>query len=553
MANQPNQSNQGRKPIFQTYYTDEDFAEVIIQLPGIIKEAERKAGEVLEPTINEKREIMGVIRDFIREKHRKVYGGTALNEAIKAVNPDDAFYDDTTFSDIEFYSTTPKQDLVELCNLLYDKGYKYVVGGEAQHEETFTIFVNFQIYCDITFALPKIYNGIKTLLIDGINYTDPHFMLIDYLRMINQPLTAASQRWEKAFKRMYLLLKNYPFEYFDKTIKLAPPAKDVQPYIKQAREFVNGHLNNSCLVMGFDAYNFYIKHAANDKSVEQARSTYNSNKLDKMVVNVPYTEVISVDYKDNVEKIYNYLRGIVSDPKKLSIDEYFPLFQFTNYSAVIKYDGKPLIKIYEGDGFCIPDVKTTNGYMYVSYQYILMYMLINKFNAHLNKDKEMYFNYSIAISNLVDARNVYLTKKNLGVINKTVFGEFRVNCVGSTVSYSREGRLRDLKKNKIGKKKFKYTPEQFFAQPEEKRAKFDPGAGGFKNTSGNKIMIQKNLLFKLDSDGNIIKSHGSEEENDVGTSEMERVKSNVDVDTDILSIATTDINTENLPEILEKL
>ena len=87
-------------------------------------------------------------------------------------------------------------DLVELCNL-YENKYKYIQRKGAQHEETYKIFVNFK-YCDISYVPLRIYNGIKTIVIDGINYTHPHFMLIDYLRMFNDPMNAA-WRWEKLF------------------------------------------------------------------------------------------------------------------------------------------------------------------------------------------------------------------------------------------------------------------------------------------------------------------------------------------------------------------
>ena len=503
-----------RKQVFQDYYTDEDYDDVLLKLPDIIEDAEKKAGEVLEPTVHEKRQVMKEIKDFIRKKNRKIYGGTAINETIKAINPADAIYDETTFSDIEFYSPTPVPDLVELTNLLYHKGYKYIAGREAQHEETYSIFVNFQLYCDITYVPVRVYNGIKTIEIDGISYVDPHFILIDQLRIINQPLTAAKQRWEKTFKRMYKLLKNYPLEYFDKPIKIPKPTDEIQTYISKIKnEFMAiKEIQNSCLISGFEAYNFYIRHAMGDRTVEQmARTTYGANRLDSFITNVPYHEFISVNYHDSVEKIYNFLKKNVIDPNDVTLEEYFPLFQFTGYSVIINYKGIPLVKIYEADGFCIPNIKTTRGYMYVSFQYLLMFMFINKFRAHLDKNREMYFNYGIAISNLVTARNVFLTKKNLGVVNNTVFGEFRISCTGSTSSYMRESQLRSLEKFKQGKIPFRYTPEQFFNQSEETQKKFDPSRHLFKNTSGNKIINPKNLLFKLDEDKNIIKDTETEE------------------------------------------
>ncbi len=159
------------------------------------------------------------------------------------------------------------------------------------------------------------------------------------------------------------------------------------------------------------------------------------------------------------------MKSIVGDPKKLSLDEYFPLFQFNSYSTVINYDSKPVVRILEADGFCVPSIKTTKGYMYVSYQYLLMDFFIDKFRAHLDKDKEMYFNYGTAISNLITARNIYLTSKKLPVINSSVFGEFKVGCVGSTASYTRVSQLRNFERFQKGKNPFRYTLNSSFLNP----------------------------------------------------------------------------------------
>lgn len=504
-----------RRPIFQDYYTEEDYEAVLTELPELIKKSKIKAEELLEPTIEEKRKVMDVIKDFIRKKNRKVYGGTALNELIKVINPQDVFYDERIFEDIEFYSPTPVPDLVELTNILYEKGFKYVKGAEAQHEETYTIFVNLQKYGDISYVPTRVYNGIKTITVDGINYVDPHFMLIDYFRIINDPINAAAQRWEKTFKRMFKLLKYYPLEYYDKKIQIPKPSDEKQSYFNKIKTDFMGipEVQQSCLINGFDAYNFYIRHAAGDRTVEQqARTTYHEKDLMSLVCNVPFMEFVSVNYHDTVERLYNFIRNIVKEPKEVTIEEYYPLFQFTNYSVTIKYKGETLARVFEANGYCIPNVKTTRGYMFVSYQYLLMTMFINKFRAHLDKDREMYFNYGIVISNLVNARNVYLTKNNLPVINNTVFSEFRIGCVGSTVSYMRMSLLRGMEKKKQGKiAKFYYEPVNFFAQSEEAQAKFDPGRYQFRNKSGNKITNPKNLLFKLDENGNIIKQTGSDD------------------------------------------
>lgn len=510
-----------RKPIYlDNYYTDQDYEEVLEKLPDIIKEAKKKSGEVLEPTIHEKRAVVKVILEFIGSKDRPIYGGTALNEALLLVNKNDAIYDDYIFSDIEFYSPSPVVDLVELCNILHNNGFKYVQGRSAQHEETFSIFVNFQLYCDITYVAKRVYNGIKTFKVNGIKYVDPHFMLIDYLRMVNQPLTAAEQRWEKAFKRMFVLLKNYPLEYYTKNINLSEPTIEIQRYHKDIKEIfiMDSEIQKSCLLTGFDAYNFYIKYAINDKSINTIPSrVHNKLKLDNFLTNVPYLEFVSVNYKNTVEKLYNFIKNLVPNPKEIVFEEYFPLFQFTGYSILFKYKDLPIAKIYEADNFCVPSVKTNKGYMFVSYQYLLMSLIINKFRSHLDKDREMYFNYGYAISNLVTTRNEYLTKKNLGVINNSIFSEFRIPCVGTTQSYIREAQLRYMESSKHGKKPFKYEPRAFFNSSKESQEKFDPNRyPPFKNTSGNIIMNSKNMLFVIDEHNNIIENINDKNNDTVG-------------------------------------
>jgi hypothetical protein len=129
------------------------------------------------------------------------------------------------------------------------------------------------------------------------------------------------------------------------------------------------------------------------------------------------------------------------------------------------------------------------------------------------------------MSNLVSARNDFLNKNRLGVINNTVFGEFRICCIGSTVSYARISKLRGLERYKQGKAPFRYSPENFFSQSKESQAKFDPSKHFFKNTSGNKIINPKNLLFKFDENGNIKKYSENDNTTNIDVSEQQRIDS----------------------------
>jgi hypothetical protein len=89
-----------------------------------------------EPTMSEINNVYKDIINFIKEKNRIVYGGYAQNSLIRVKNKDDVFYRDSDVADIEFYTPDPVGDLIDICDMLYKKQYKYVEGKEGVHNES---------------------------------------------------------------------------------------------------------------------------------------------------------------------------------------------------------------------------------------------------------------------------------------------------------------------------------------------------------------------------------------------------------------------------------
>lgn len=479
----------------QNYYTQEDYNDTILKLPEIIKKAEQKSLELMEPNIYEQREIIKIIKDFVRKNNRKIYGGTAVDELLKLANPKDAVYDDYHFGDIDFYSPKPVVDLVNLCDILYNKKkFKVVNGKEAFHEESFRIYVNMQMYCNITYVPTRVYYGIKTINIDGLDYVDPHFIWIDQLRIATNPLID-SRLWEQTFKRSYLLLKNYPPEYINFDLKIYNPSEEINRYINNIKQdfLTLPEIQESTLVNGFEAYNFYIRFSMPQNKM------IGGKKLSE--INVPYLELTTINYTETVMKMYEYLKTYLSNPELLTFTEYFPLFQFIGYSITFIYDNKPIVTIYESSSVCIPIIRGASGMRYASYQYLLMFLLINKFRSYLDKDKEMYMNYQIVISNFITARNNYLKNNKLNNINNSPFSEFRIQCIGTPINPARLYVSRKIERRENGKRQeFTYSPESFFKMSEEAQNKFDPEKACFKNTSGNIIGNLKWARFKVKGD-----------------------------------------------------
>lgn len=489
----------------QEYYTAEEYDKVLLELPILIQKVKARSAECMEPTWSERMSVMKVVRDFIKEKKRIVYGGMAVHELVKHANPNDGIYGKYQFADIEFYSFEPVIDIVELCNRLYRANFKDITGKAAQHEETFSIFVNQVGYCDISYVPRKINAAIRTIDIGGIKYAHPHFMLIDHFRIFNQPLTAAEQRWEKTFKRMFKLQKYYPLPYLPIKINIPKPSQTVINYVTKIKTDFFSKTDHELLISGYDAYNLMIRYILGYPDIERSKDKKMKAQLEKYICNSPFLELVSTNYQKDVKSLYDFLRSNVENRSELKLVEYWPLFQFTGFSVDIVYEGEVLVRVTRGDGFCVPNIKTDKSYQYVGYQYVLMSMMIKKFQGHVEREESVYKNAGIAVSNLVAARDVFLKVTKLGVINNTPITDFKVGCVGKTVDFRREAhrRQREAWVTK-GKRQFKYEPETFLPKSEEERARFNPAGISFKNSAGTKITSKHYLWFPTDGAGEIL-------------------------------------------------
>ena len=181
------------------------------------------------------------------------------------------------------------------------------------------------------------------------------------------------------------------------------------------------------------------------------------------------------------------------------------------------------------DGFCIPIVKLKVGIKYVSYQYTLMSLFMNKFKSHLDKNRDMYFNYGVAISNLIKARNMFLENNKLLIINNTIFSEFRISCAGSAVSSMRTSQLRIIGRiSKGARPKFRYVPEDFLKKSTEDQNKIIENnfkKWKFPNVSGNIIgsdpKYAKNMRFRLTEEKSLVINSTKEIVEEASESELD--------------------------------
>lgn len=464
-------------------YRDIDIQAITDKLDQIVDDSIMVRNKLLEPTIDECRAIHVVINDFVMKKKRIIYGGTAYNELIKLKKKTDAIYRDIECKDIEFYTPKPLDDLIELANILHEKKFKYVQAKQAMHAETYTIFVNFEQVCDMSYMPSNVFTNMPTITIGGILYAEPLWILVDILRQYNDPITSYWRLKDKTFFRASKLLKYYPLKLNNEKVK-----QDEKMIDEKKKIFEQISDMKTLIFLGSVAETYY--------------------KERSKTIDTSFLECYSVNLKNDFKVIYKLMEKILGSKfKKIKVNVYKPFYQFRDDTIEITLDGIILLKIYGNNGICIPfhhlhlkngitdkvDKIQLGGYYTKSgvkreikdkdiikigtFMVVFNNLLIERHYQYINRSE----NYKIIeskMSDLLKARSEYLKKHSMTVIDNSPFKEFIIKCSGETIDQGREFRLKGREKKSEGKRMtFTYDPS---TQKNTKAPDYK-----FNNTSGN--------------------------------------------------------------------
>ncbi len=442
-------------------YTQHDIDVINDNIDVLMNEADIIKQTKYEPTIDEFRNIIKEIEKYVKSKNRIIYGGTALNRLIASKNPKDAFYKEYDRPDFEFYSYEPIQDVKGVCDMLHNKGYKYVSSAEAQHGNTYKIFVNEMEMGDITYVPTYLYHKLPTIELDGLKYIHPHFAYIDYLRMYTDPIMSF-WRLQKAIPRGILLLKHFPLEVGSEKIKYDILSDKEVNVLKDISKYLND--SDTTIHVGTYAVKFFTIDKTNDL--------------------LPY-EVISVEYEKDVKKIYD----ILNKKYKITVKEYWPFFQFWDRHTEFIFNDKVVLTVFRNMDKCVPYRKYDAGFI-ASYQVVLLHHIIKYYYYIINKNDPK--NINNTIGEILRTRNDYLKKHNKNVMDDTIFREFQISCLGKSLDPMRYAFIKMQKKLAEGKAiKWRYNPR---TDQEDKLPEFS-----FDNESGNEIKNSKYMTIKSDS------------------------------------------------------
>ena len=455
-------------------YRPEDIIKINDNIDRIKEESHYEYRKNNEPTLEETSKICKLIIDFIKRKNRIVYGGYAQNLLIMNKNKDDVFYKEINgafynwpeLADIEFYTPTPIEDLIELTEELYSKKFNHIEGVGGQHDGTYKIFVNFLNYCDISYIPTFIYNTLPIIKIDNITCTHPHIMMVDAYRIFTDPMTSF-WRLDKTIRRFQKVFKYYPIDQTgnDKKIELKQNT-ETDDFIR--KKIIH---ESKLVVVGFYGFDYYVK-----KSIEKYA-----------LINYPYYELISTELEKDTKKIYKLLKDKFG--LKIKIKEFFPFFSFMDRRVEFYYNDILFLRLFGNNERCIvynySEIKTTN---FGTYNLVMMYLYFDYYLAFINKDKVNTNLYLNLIGKIYHSKNKFLYDNNLTVVDESPFKDFTYKCYGAQIDPKRVERLELVEKRKKNKPmKYRYNPTGKPGKPPEYT---------FDNTSGNQISNEKYLIIK---------------------------------------------------------
>jgi len=468
------------------FMREKDINTISKNIEFIMDNARKKEIQLIEPKYDEFVKVRQIILDFIKKEKRIIYGGYAWNALIKKVEPSDEFYKDTDYTDIEFYSNKPIEDMKKICDILQDKGLKFIQGKSAQHENTYNIYVNFVGYCDISYMPSNLFYSVITETINGYKMIHPKFILVDILRQFNDPMTSF-WRLDKNVKRGKIMMKHYPIEFNKNTLLLTT-------LTSESIKLVNFILPLLCkmetiLFIELFAYDAYIN--PNSDTNKQVIK-YNNNAID----------IISVNLKKDVETIYNFIIKYYVDNQtpndfndKILIEQYFPFFQFTDKKVVFKCGGEQILTIYGNNEKCIPynEVKINLDKTYKikigTFNVCFMFNLIKYHQSITEKNHKKANVYDMLMVTMLNARNNFLDNNDKTILDATIYEDFKINCLGEPIS--------PMRKFMLSRRDRKLLPRSAVPSydPEERRENYPIDNYYFNNYSGNIIVNPKELIF----------------------------------------------------------
>ena len=413
---------------------------------------------------------IAIVREFIKEKGLKIYGGLALNELLKKKKS--PIYGPNEFPDYDVFSPNAWEHAKELCDILVKSGYQYVEARGSilndEHHQTYKVGVDYQDILDLTQSgcpnkniidndcntcglskdkkcisifnhipsydinssfkkEPKIYTKVYNYDNDESFHKNKMFvceanwMRISMYRELTEPLDNPG-RLEKVSTRLDLFNKHYPYK-----IKKCKPDeyhqmvnKDYKSILNSIGKFVN---KKELINYGASAYNFFVKNVKGVGSLDIADYEVYSDPYNLSIYNYegyPNYDLELFDFLKNKYRNFNFkIEKKKMFWKEIDVDS---ITIFSNKNGSKEYNKLITFTIIET---CMPYIKykgvkyaTVDRLKYLYYRAVALPEVVQ-----LTENNPQ--NYGCLLSNLLIAEKRNKSKKGK-------FRRYIVKCDGWT-------------------------------------------------------------------------------------------------------------------------
>lgn len=162
-----------------------------------------------------------IVRKFIKDKSLIVYGGTAIDMALR-LKGDHIYPDDSIeIPDYDFYSPDNVEHAYSLADILYNYGFTNVRAINAAHIGTLRVDIgNGNYVADISYMPKNLFDRIPCLVYNEIRIVSPLYQRIDTHSSLsfpynNPPRENILHRFKKDITRFNKMSKYYDFTYPD--------------------------------------------------------------------------------------------------------------------------------------------------------------------------------------------------------------------------------------------------------------------------------------------------------------------------------------------------
>lgn len=490
-------------------YRAEDLADVMLHVNQIKEdargEAERREQQMTGP---QRKRAMEVVNGFIKAKGRPIIGGMALHYLAIQHDPgsEKVYPDDGPPADVDFYSPQPIQDIMDIADLLHKQGFKALRATEAVHVETYTVSLDEWRCCDASYMEKKIFDRVRAqaVNVDGFKVVHPHFMLIDSLRILNDPMFSYF-RLDKLFPRTVRLQGMFPLPlppHEPGAPRPPVPATTPATVASMMRTFVRG--NRDVVLVGRLAARYYLAHtAAKAPGAADPLDTMLRQRTPPLSPEMPL-ELVTTAFKASAPRVMDLLlRDHAAE--RVSYKEYRPFYDFLGQRGDFLVDGVCVVRLLDHDNRCIPLVElptpgdgaggTERGGAFVqigTFSVVVMYLMIMRFRLGVMEDGAASSRIQAAFDSLIycmyRTRNTYLTLNGASVMDETPFQEFVLSCVGDV-------RSPRAVREEVGQAKFKRGIKRFNYDPSKPTKDFDrPDL--YCNSSGRQVVNPQQMWYR---------------------------------------------------------